>query len=298
MVAVSLHYLGDQANARRHIERMHQRYTALARPRQTFRLLINQEVAARIFHSRILWLQGLPDQAARMAESAVEESRTSDHAASLCYALAEAACPIALYSGELGALDSFVATLRDVSARHGFGVWNAVGGCFGGALGLRRGDAKAALRRLHAAVDELRRERLTLRHPEFLGTLAEGQGQVGRVAEGLLTISEALERVERTEQRWCISEFLRIKGELVLLEGAAKAGDVAEDHFRQSIGWAARQGALSWELRGTVSLARLWHAEGRTKQAHDLLDALYERFTEGFGTLDLVTAKTLLEAWR
>ena len=70
----------------------------------------------------------------------------------------------------------------------------------------------------------------------------------------------------------------------------------AEDHFRQALDWACRQGALSWELRAATSLARLLRGQGRPADATALLQPVYDRFTEGFDTADLKTAKALLDS--
>ena len=69
----------------------------------------------------------------------------------------------------------------------------------------------------------------------------------------------------------------------------------AEDHFRQAIDWAGRQSALSWELRAATSLARLWREQARNEEARELLAPIYARFTEGFETADLRTAKALID---
>jgi hypothetical protein len=82
------------------------------------------------------------------------------------------------------------------------------------------------------------------------------------------------------------------------LQGAPNAVADAEQHFLQALDWARRQELLSWELRCATSLARLWHQQRRTTQAHKLLAPVYGRFTEGFATADLLTAKALLEAFR
>jgi predicted ATPase len=92
-----------------------------------------------------------------------------------------------------------------------------------------------------------------------------------------------------------MAELLRIKGELLLLHGAPGAAAAAEDHFRQALDWACRQGALSWELRAATSLARLLRDQGRSIEAAALLQPVYDRFTEGFETADLRTAKRLLD---
>ena len=89
--------------------------------------------------------------------------------------------------------------------------------------------------------------------------------------------------------------MLRIKGELFLLQSAPGAAAAAEGHFRQALDWARRQGALSWELRTAISLARLLSDQGRSADATALLEPVYDRFTEGFATADLKAAKALLD---
>ena len=56
--------------------------------------------------------------------------------------------------------------------------------------------------------------------------------------------------------------------------------------------------AKTWELRATMSLARLWRDQGKPQQALELLAPIYNWFTEGFDTLDLKEAKALLEELR
>ena len=108
-------------------------------------------------------------------------------------------------------------------------------------------------------------------------------------------IDDALRRSENMDERWFMSEMLRIKGELLLLQSEPNAA-AAENHFRQALEWAHRQEVLSWELRSAISLARLWHEQGQTSQARQLLAPIFGRFTEGFGTADLKTAKALLDS--
>jgi predicted ATPase len=148
------------------------------------------------------------------------------------------------------------------------------------------------LRLLRTALGDLRETGSILRDSAFLCALAEGLAGTGRAAEGLAEVHKALERSETNEERWCVAELLRIKGELLLLENAAPAA--AEGHFRRALDWARRQGALSWELRAATSLARMWRGQGRRKEANALLGPVYDRFTEGFETADLKAAKALL----
>jgi len=125
--------------------------------------------------------------------------------------------------------------------------------------------------------------------------MAEALGRAGQIADGLAAIEEAIGRSERSEERWCVAELLRIRGELVLLQGGSGAAAAAEDHYQQALGWARRQEALSWELRAATSLARLWCDQNRSAEALALLAPIYNRFTEGFETADLKAAKALLD---
>ena len=294
MVGASLHYLGEQTSARRHLEGMLSRYVATQRRAHALRFQYDQQVMARQVLARILWLQGFPEQALRTAQENVEDARVAGHAISLCNAL-EAACLVAIWSGDLAAAERSLIMLLDHSARHGLVVWHARGRCLKGALLIRRGDATAGFEMLRGALDELRETGFVPYHTAFLGTLAQGLMGTGKIAEGLATIDEALARSERDEERWCIAELLRIKAELVLLADGPGAVLAAEAHLQQALIWARRQEIVAMELRCATDLARLRHRHGRTELARELLAPLYGRFTEGFDTADLRAAKTLLD---
>jgi predicted ATPase len=65
----------------------------------------------------------------------------------------------------------------------------------------------------------------------------------------------------------------------------------------RSLDWARRRGALSWELRTSTSLACLQRDQGRIVEVRSLLQSVYDRFSEGFQTADLKTAKEYLDSW-
>jgi predicted ATPase len=232
----------------------------------------------------------------RTAQGAIEDARASGHALALGNALVFAACPVSLFAGDLAAAEGLVAMLVDHSARHGLALWHACGRCFEGVLLTKQGDVVGGVRLLRSALNELRETESVLYYTAFLSILAEALAGVGNVIQGLTAIDEALARSESNKEQWCLAELLRIKGELLLLAGAPKAAAAAEDYFGQALDWARGQGALSWELRTATSLARLRCGQGRTKEAHELLAPIFDRFTEGFGTADLVAAKALLDA--
>jgi len=295
-MSVSQHYLGDQSKARCHIERvLADAVIADAKP-HLIRFQIDLGVMARVFFARILWLQGFPDAAMRAAERSVEDARAANHAISLCYALFLAACPIALSNGDLVAAEHYVSMLLDHSTRFALTFWAARGRSYQGAISIERGDIGNGLPLLRAGFDQLGEARSAVfGRIELL--LPEALGRAGQIAEGLTAIEQAINHSENTEERWMVAEMLRVKGELLLLQGGPTAAAAAEDHFRQALDWAARQGALSWELRAAMSLAGLLRDQGRSADAMTLLQPVYDRFTEGFDTADLTKAKLLLDSF-
>ena len=133
MMGVAKHFLGDQISARRHLEQVLTHYAAtdhgrdVVRFQDVIRFRIDVRVSARVFLARVLWLQGFPDQAVRTAEMSIEEAQATGHAMSLCYALALAACPIALWVGNLAAAAHYTGMLLDHSRKHDLPLWSAFG---------------------------------------------------------------------------------------------------------------------------------------------------------------------------
>jgi predicted ATPase/DNA-binding SARP family transcriptional activator len=294
LIGTVLHVLGDQPGAWRHVEPLARGDFAAARRSHIVRYQFDQRVVSQSFRARILWLRGFPDQAMRAGEGIVDYARAQDHLASLFYALIQAACPIALYCGDFPGAERFVEMLRELSVQQALETWNVWARCFEGVLLIVRGERVAGWPRLRAALTELPEVAFHLHHTPLLGELAEGLGGAGQVADGLSVIDDALARAERKEERWVLPELLRKKGELLMLGGATTASAEGEERFMQALGWARRQDAPSWELRSATSLARLWHRQGRTGPARELLAPIYHRFTEGFETADLRAAKALL----
>jgi predicted ATPase len=291
----ALHFLGDQANARGHIERMFSGYVPELHDRPIIRFQFDPWLTARMRLAVILWLQGHPDQATRTVESCIDDALSINHAVTLCNAFAQGACPTALLTGDLEAAERSMTMLFDHAERSGLSFWQADARCFKGVLLIRRGDVAQGLDILGNALDEFSSATSHTRYDAFLGELAEALGRLGDVPRGLAALDRALDRTERTEGRWYVAELLRIRGELLLLDGAPRAAVAAEDHYQRGLDCARSQGALSWELRCATSLAQLWRNQGRSADATAILQPVYDRFTEGFTTADLKAAKALLD---
>ena len=117
---------------------------------------------------------------------------------------------------------------------------------------------------------------------------------IGEIEEGFKLLTEAFELVKRNDESNWEAELHRLKGELLSTQSVPDGAE-AEACFHRALEIARDQSAKSLELRAATSLARLWQSQSKRQDAYDLLAPLYEWFTEGFDTVDLIEAKHLLD---
>jgi predicted ATPase/DNA-binding winged helix-turn-helix (wHTH) protein len=295
MIGSSFHFLGDQPGARLHIDRMLANYAVPTQRSHTVRFQFDQKVTANITLARVLWLQGYADMAMRTVNRNIDYALSINHTLSLCNALAQAACPVALAVGDLAAAEHFVELLIHYTAGNRLDVWHAYGRACRGVLTLEQGDLRSGLPILRAAIEDLRDAHFVQFHTTFLGSLAEGLAQAGKIDAAFVAIEEALAQAERTGERWSLPELFRVKGTTILRAQMPDADTEAESQFCASINLARGQQAPAWELRTAISMAQLRRDRGRKQEARELLGPIFNQFTEGFGTTDLKIANQLLD---
>jgi len=290
MLGISEHWQGEHRTARQRLEHFLQNSPLVPRSRFRHRTGFDHCVVARYNLAHILWLQGYPDQAIEAMGASVEDARRLQHPITLCSALAFGGCALCLRAGDLEGVQRFAAELVADAQRYALADFLAYGRTAQELASLRKGNAGASAEQLRAALTYWRASgwRTLLSGSDF------GQSIMGPkdVDEILGAVDGELERIETHQAFSTLPEMLRIKGELLLLQGESKRA-LASQYFLRSLDRARSQGALSWELRSAMSLARL--EQGRTSDARHLLRSVYDRFTEGFGTPDLTHAKELLD---
>jgi predicted ATPase len=238
-----------------------------------------------------LWCLGYPDQAEERSQEALSLAHKLNHPFSLADALCFAGCLFNQIRRDAEALQKNAEELKQL-AKEKLQGWlsQATWSC---------GEAQAMMGDLESGIVQIQ-QGLALGNTAYakvywsgcFGSLAKAQADAGQLENGLATLADAFARVEETDERYCEAELYRLKGELQL---AQDAEDEAEANFMQAIQIAQSQNAKSWELRAATDLARLWHKQGRTEQAYQLLAEIFDWFTEGFDTLDLIEARALLE---
>jgi predicted ATPase len=251
-------------------------------------------VTHRCYLALTLWHLGYPDQALAVDRETRELARTIGHAFSTGHAVDFTAvlCHYCRLGAEIqAAAEEELALATD----QGFQLWHACGTLHKGAGMLLLGRREEALPLLLKGLSAFRATGAEVRIPAYLGMLGEAYTQAARFADAHQALDEGLAVAEENDDRCHEAELHRLQGELLLAESPDQAA-VAEESFRRAVETARRQQSKGWELRATMSLARLWQRLGRRDDAHAALAAVYGTYTEGFTTPDLVEARALLES--
>ncbi|MFL6606015.1 MAG: ATP-binding protein [Steroidobacteraceae bacterium] len=276
MMTKAHHVAGNQAVARRHAERVLHQSAILTAPPGERGWHFDHRVAAYAELSRILWIQGFPEQARHAGAQSLQRAMSIEHVQSLCRGLT-AICATMIWLGEMSEAQRFALLLLDYSSRHPLPYWS---------LWARILDAAVKLRDDEVA----RRVRFELlQDPVFSNLFLDNMP----VLNGRLITPYAIGRAENGLAGAYAPEILRVKAER-LLAADPSCTTQAQAVLLQSLNIAQSQGALSWELRTATSLAELWMKQRRVQDAQELLTPIYVRFTEGLDTTDLQKARALL----
>ena len=295
-MGATLFLSGRPREAQQYFERVLRSPAAPEDRRDVFYSNSNDHAVARAMLARALWTQGFAEQALNEARLSLEEQST-DHPLLRCRALYHGICRIAMMIGDFAIADREISRLIEVAKGLNAPLWVTAGHFLKGQLLVERGEFAQGLLVLRDAFETSDRTGWQISYAEFKGALASGLAGTGRLDEALVVLDDAMaaDREGADGRGWYAAELLRIKGEVLLQQAADQSTAAAEDCFDQAAQMAREQGALFWELRVALSVARLRVSQGRRHEARTLLASVYERFTEGFATADMQAAHTMLE---
>ncbi|MGH7962845.1 MAG: hypothetical protein ACRERD_13615, partial [Candidatus Binatia bacterium] len=208
-----------------------------------------------------------------------------------------------------------------LTSKHGLETWLAMSTILRGWALVEQGHVAEGMAQMRQGMAAYRATGAALNKSYHLALLAEAYAKAGQTTEGLVVLAEALAAVEQSGERWYEAELYRLTGALTVQQLSVVSCQLsvksralkslkskvvnpqsafrnpqleAEACFQQAIEIARRQEAKLFELRATVSLARLWQQQSKGKEAHARLTEIYGWFTEGFDTKDLQEAHTVL----
>ncbi|HEU5103816.1 MAG TPA: hypothetical protein VFU22_32590, partial [Roseiflexaceae bacterium] len=239
-----------------------------------------------------LWCLGYPDQARQWSHEALTLAQELAHPFSQAMTMTYASM-LHLWCSEIGAAqESATAALAQATQHNAtyYQRWAAILCAWIQAWHRPREDEIARLRQ---ALADFRAIDAGIRWPYYLSLLVQIHARAGQHEMGIAVLDEAQAASAITYDRWWDAELHRLRGDLLLAQGAAEH-DVATA-FQQALEVARSQAAKSLELRAATSLARLWQTQGKQAAAHQMLAEIYGWFSEGFDTPDLRDACTLLD---
>jgi tetratricopeptide (TPR) repeat protein len=236
----------------------------------------------------VLLVLGYPTSALKRSKIALDAARRRSEPFVNAVALGTYVL-VYLTLGDLRAVAEQVDELVALTAEHEITIAYAFATFYRACLAAEAGQVDECIAEIRSTLTQLGVYWLA---SMLVAPLAEVCCRNGLPNEGLAVINEALERSERIP--WCRAELHRLKGELTLLKDPGRELE-AESYFREAIDIAQRQSARLFELRSTMSLARLLRKQGHRDEAHTILAEIYNWFTEGFDTADLKEAKALLD---
>ena len=238
-------------------------------------------------------LLGRVGEAAKLAADGLQHAREANHLFSLGHALATGWWLDDLRR-EADAALAHGTELIVLAAENGFAEWLPWGHFIHGRALSELGQAAKGLAEIEIGIAGCERLGNVPRLQYLIALYAEATAGIGRVEEALSTLNETLAHVQQTGEQVDYAEMLRLRGKVLLIRDHSATVE-AENSFRHALEIARGQEAKWWELRTSMSLARLLCDTNRHAEARTMLGTIYNWFTEGFDLPDLKEAKALLD---
>ncbi|HEU4486580.1 MAG TPA: winged helix-turn-helix domain-containing protein [Povalibacter sp.] len=290
MQGVAHHFRGDQATAKRYLEAGFVRAGA----RNLQLCGVDHRVRALITLARVHWLSGDPEQGISTARLAIDAAMRSGKPLDTCFALLFTA-PVYLWCGYWEAAQEIIDQLNRHTHWHLLKPFHPVATAMQGALLIGRGQTQDGTHLLLEISQMLREERQNVVGSFLACWAADGLVAAGRAEEAAVIIRRARRDAVHAGEAVHLPELLRIEAEALLAMSQTHAPR-AMRMLKRACRIAHRQSALSWELRSATSLARLQINLSMHAVAREQLAGTFSRFSAGFATLDLVTAREMLDS--
>ena len=292
LMGMSLLATGDIAESQAHLDRSIALYDPGEHRPLAMRFGMDLRASTLSYRSFASWFLGYPEDALAAAELALKDAREIGQAATLMYTLNF--IPLTyIYCGDYAAAKAQADEVVALADEKGSLFWKAFGMMNQGWLFALTAKASDAVQMITSGITAWRSTGATLWAPLRMSHLARAYAELDQFDDAWRSVGEAMTAVETAKERWCEAEIHRVAGEIALMSPEPDAAK-AEAYFERALAVARKQQAKSWELRGAMSMARLWRDQGKRHEARDLLAPVYGWFTEGFDTLDLKEAKALL----
>ena len=253
MVGCSYHLVGDQAKALEFTERGFDT-VPLSSPRDTRYFGYDHQIRALIVLVRTLWLRGKPEEARRVAETAISEAVRKNSQIDLCIALLYV-CTIAIWDRDAETADARSQRLLEVAARNSLKPYEMVGLALAGQVDVLCNRLDSGIEKLQAAIAYLEAEEHHILTPVFLGSLSDAFSRSGRIDRAKRLIDVAIERARRGSGSCHLPELYILAGQIEGRDPSAPAGRMVE-WFQEARAVARRHSDVHHELEASLELLK------------------------------------------
>jgi predicted ATPase/DNA-binding transcriptional ArsR family regulator len=252
-------------------------------------------IVSLVYSGHIEWLLGRPGRARECCETARQLANEIGHPFMLAFASILGVSDY-WYEGDLSENLASVKRGLKVADEYGYPMYRVIGPLWATAALAARGPAPEVLEQLCGLLDKLPAENRCIQMPLYRILLATEFGRIGEIERARSFAASAESLVKQTGERWAAPEIYRIHGSLLLCE-PLRDDRAAMRLFKRSLASARKLGAVGWELRTAISIARLVSAGGSASgraEARDLLISTRAKFASAETSRDLREADDLL----
>jgi predicted ATPase/DNA-binding winged helix-turn-helix (wHTH) protein len=288
MLSESFYYAGDRTSAHAACETALQKAPP-DRKLNTIRFGFDQRIRALTVLAASLWHDGKPGLAATASRETLDFSLRSQDPILIVIACYWGAT-IALLSGDWRTAEDMIPLMEATGRKYLIEPFPALAAAFEAEMAFRRQGGPMSPARLETTFEAVRSSRY---NPSYHAIcVVEALTQAGRYSEARTLVDDLVAEMEQGGQALFIPEYHRLRGDILAAEPGADTTE-AMGAYQAAIDLAREQSSLAWELRAAIGLARLQRRDDPVRAA-SLLAPLCARYADGFETVDLAAAKTLL----
>ncbi len=306
-IGYSYHYRGNFTNALEHAEKGIRLFN-LEQERAIVGLFqLSSTVALHEFCGGSLWMLGYPEKGLKHIEQAVALALTLEHPPSIAFAYG-IGCYAYHSARDFDWVERASAETLKLAEKEVFQLWDTIALIYHGWAIAMKGRIKEGIEEIESGLENFRPTGTRICLPDMMTMLGEALWQAGRIEEALAALNEGIREAtcpDRNEH-FMEPELYRLKAEIFKQCAQAEPGtekatslfDQAESYFQKALCLTREQKARMLEIRAAVGLGRLWQSQGKQTDALQILEKLYNSFTEGLSTEDLREARILIEELR
>ncbi len=286
---------GEADVADAHFDRVQGLYRPEVHAPLAIRLGQDPGITGILWRALGMWLRGYPVRARAEADEGLALARRLGHPFTLAYTLYMAALLDDLL-GDGAAMSGKAREAVSLCDEYNLGFQKGRAAFVAAAARARRAQSDYVVAAMRRGMDAYKETGARLHLPYFLCRIAEAEARLGRTRDGLAALELAVETAEVTGERWCLAEFLRLKGDLLAIETPQRR-DHARESYQRAMAVATAQQMPAWQLRAAMSLVRLDAGSGG-EASRQSLETVLRSFSEGQETPDLKEASALLDGRR